>query len=79
VLIHEPTAAAIAYAHKKKLTNLENLLVFDFGGGTLDITIVDIMKNGNIKIIGTHGNTHLGGIDFTNNLLNYSLTNVDPL
>jgi heat shock protein 1/8 len=72
-IINEPTAAAIAFVFKKhKLSiedfvrsNGENILVFDVGGGTFDISVVSF-SGGHIQVIATDGNTHLGGIDFDN-------------
>lgn len=68
-IINEPTAAAIAYG----LDNFEekkNVLMFDFGGGTLDVTVMSI-ENGFIDVKSTSGNTHLGGEDFDNRLVAY--------
>jgi L1 cell adhesion molecule like protein len=67
-IINEPTAAAIAYglnAHGER-----RVLVYDLGGGTLDVTVL-IMDNGIFQVKSTHGNTHLGGEDFDNKLKDY--------
>lgn len=61
-LINEPTAAALAYGIKKLDLN-EQLLVFDWGGGTLDITVME-MKAGNMDVIASYGDLYLGGKDF---------------
>jgi molecular chaperone DnaK len=60
-IINEPTAASIAYSIdlKKKA----KLIVYDFGGGTIDISVLDV-QNGIIKVLATAGNTHLGGNNF---------------
>jgi len=60
-ILNEPTAAAIAYGLDKK--GEQNILVFDLGGGTFDVSILTI-DNGVFEVIGTHGDTHLGGEDF---------------
>lgn len=61
-LLHEPTAAAVAYGYNEDIE--ETVLVFDFGGGTLDISIMGIDGN-NFNMIATSGDTELGGADFT--------------
>jgi L1 cell adhesion molecule like protein len=70
-IINEPTAAAIAYGfHKQKWTQGEkNVLVFDLGGGTFDVSLVTV-DEGMFKVKSTLGDTHLGGVDFDNNLVN---------
>lgn len=57
-VLNEPTAAAIAYGLDKKTE--ENILVFDLGGGTFDVSILTI-DSGVFEVIGTNGDTHLGG------------------
>ena len=69
-IINEPTAAALAYGLDKK--NDSSILVFDLGGGTLDVTILD-MSDGIFKVKSTCGDTHLGGEDFDNKLKDYCL------
>ena len=59
-LINEPTAAALAYGLEKKKN--EKVAVFDFGGGTFDVSILDI-GDGVVEVQGTNGDTHLGGDD----------------
>jgi L1 cell adhesion molecule like protein len=70
-IINEPTAAAIAYGlDKKKWREGEkNVLVFDLGGGTFDVSLVTV-DEGMFKVKATLGDTHLGGVDFDNNLVN---------
>ena len=60
-VINEPTAAAIAYGLDKK--DESNILVFDFGGGTFDVSLLTI-ENGVFEVLATAGDTHLGGEDF---------------
>ena len=67
-IINEPTAAALAYGLEKK-TN-EKIAVFDFGGGTFDISILDIGDNV-FEVLSTNGNTHLGGDDLDEKLIHY--------
>ncbi|MGK0290099.1 MAG: molecular chaperone DnaK [bacterium] len=59
-IINEPTAAAIAYGLDEKTTG--KIAVFDFGGGTFDVSVLDL-KGKIFKVLSTHGNTHLGGDD----------------
>lgn len=59
-IINEPTAAAIAYGLDKK-GGEKNILVFDLGGGTFDVSILTI-DNGVFEVLATNGDTHLGGI-----------------
>merc|ERR1711988_470820 len=61
-IINEPTAAAIAYGLDKK-GGEKNILVFDLGGGTFDVTVLTI-DNGVFGVVATNGDTHLGGEDF---------------
>ncbi len=72
-IINEPTAAALAYGVEKKKD--EKVAVFDFGGGTFDVSILDIggfdEKTGIIDVIATNGDTHLGGDDLDAVLINY--------
>jgi molecular chaperone DnaK (HSP70) len=66
-VINEPTAAAIAYGLEKKGKE-ENVLVFDLGGGTFDVTLLNI-DNGVFEVKATAGDTHLGGEDFDQRLM----------
>jgi molecular chaperone DnaK len=72
-IINEPTAAALAYGVDKQKN--EKVAVFDFGGGTFDISILDIGgfedKSGVIEVLSTNGDTHLGGDDLDAVLINY--------
>merc|ERR1719494_1138860 len=61
-IINEPTAAAIAYGLDKK-GGEKNVLVFDLGGGTFDVSLLTI-DNGVFEVVSTNGDTHLGGEDF---------------
>ena len=67
-IINEPTAAALAYGLDKKKE--EKIAVFDFGGGTFDISIMDIGEN-IVEVLSTKGDTHLGGDDLDEVLINY--------
>jgi len=67
-IINEPTAAALAYGMEKKRN--EKVAVFDFGGGTFDISILDIGDNV-FEVLSTNGDTHLGGDDLDAALINY--------
>jgi heat shock 70kDa protein 1/2/6/8 len=71
-IINEPTAAAIAYGLDKKNSSKEetNVLIFDLGGGTFDVSILSI-DDGIFEVKATAGNTHLGGEDFDNRLVNH--------
>ena len=68
-IINEPTAAAIAYGLEKK-GNEHNILVFDLGGGTFDVSILTI-DNGVFEVVSTAGDTHLGGEDFDHRIMDY--------
>lgn len=67
-IINEPTAAALAYGVEKKKN--EKVAVFDFGGGTFDVSILDIGDNV-FEVLSTNGDTHLGGDDLDEVLINY--------
>lgn len=69
-IINEPTAAALAYGLDKKLQGEEKVLIFDLGGGTFDVSILCI-AGGLFEVISTAGNTHLGGEDFDNKLVDH--------
>ena len=69
-IINEPTAAAIAYGLQQNVVRERNVLVFDLGGGTVDITILTI-EDGIFEVKSTSGNTHLGGEDFDNRVVSY--------
>lgn len=67
-VLNEPTAAAIAYGLDEKAE--KNILVFDLGGGTFDVSILTI-DDGVFEVIGTNGDTHLGGEDFDQRVLDH--------
>merc|ERR1712238_365989 len=71
-IINEPTAAAIAYGldKKKSSTAESNVLIFDLGGGTFDVSILTI-EDGIFEVKSTAGDTHLGGEDFDNRMVNH--------
>jgi len=69
-IINEPTAAAIAYGLDKKVDGERNVLIFDLGGGTFDVSILTI-EDGIFEVKSTSGDTHLGGEDFDNRLVNF--------
>ena len=70
-IISEPTAAAIAYGLEKDLGSFEkNVLIFDLGGGTFDISILTI-NGSRLEVKATAGDTHLGGEDFDNRMVNH--------
>ena len=67
-IINEPTAAALAYGVDKEAE--QKIMVYDLGGGTFDVSILDI-GDGVVEVLSTSGNTHLGGDDFDNDIINY--------
>uniref|UniRef100_A0A1B0GK60 Heat shock 70 kDa protein cognate 4 n=1 Tax=Lutzomyia longipalpis TaxID=7200 RepID=A0A1B0GK60_LUTLO len=69
-IINEPTAAAIAYGLDKKGAGEKNVLIFDLGGGTFDVSILTI-EDGIFEVKSTAGDTHLGGEDFDNRMVNH--------
>lgn len=69
-IINEPTAAAIAYGLDKRGEEDRNILIFDLGGGTFDISLLSI-GDGVFEVLATGGDTHLGGEDFDNRLVTY--------
>jgi molecular chaperone DnaK len=72
-IINEPTAAALAYGLESKKE--EKIAVFDLGGGTFDISILEL-GDGVFEVKSTNGDTHLGGEDFDNRIVNYLLEEV---
>ena len=70
-IIPEPTAAALAYGLDKEKTD-KKIAVFDLGGGTFDISILEI-GDGVFEVLATNGDTHLGGDDFDNEILHWML------
>ena len=69
-IINEPTAAAIAYGLDKNEKTEKNVLIFDLGGGTFDVSLLNI-DEGVFEVKATAGDTHLGGEDFDNRLVNH--------
>ncbi|XP_052872952.1 heat shock 70 kDa protein cognate 4-like [Anopheles cruzii] len=69
-IINEPTAAAIAYGLDKKGAGERNVLIFDLGGGTFDVSILTI-EDGIFEVKSTAGDTHLGGEDFDNRMVSH--------
>ena len=75
--INEPTAAAIAYGLNKDNVKEKNVLIFDLGGGTFDVTILSI--DGNVlQVRASRGDMHLGGQDFDNEIVNYCINTFNP-
>lgn len=72
-VLNEPTAAAIAYGLDRKTTKEENILVFDLGGGTFDVTLLTI-DNGVFEVKATAGDTHLGGEDFDQRMMDHCIS-----
>jgi L1 cell adhesion molecule like protein len=71
-IINEPTAAAIAYGLDKKDAKERNVLIFDLGGGTFDVSLLSI-EDGIFEVKATNGHTHLGGEDFDNILVEFCI------
>ena len=69
-IFNEPTAAAIAYGLDKKVQGERNVLIFDLGGGTFDVSLLTI-EEGIFEVKATAGDTHLGGEDFDNRIVNH--------
>jgi len=69
-IINEPTAAAIAYGLDKKKKGETNILIFDLGGGTFDVSLLTL-DEGIFEVKATAGDTHLGGEDFDNRMVNH--------
>ncbi|KAI8437447.1 hypothetical protein MSG28_011770 [Choristoneura fumiferana] len=70
-IINEPTAAALAYGLDKDLKGERNVLIFDLGGGTFDVSILKITEGSHFEVKSTAGDTHLGGEDFDNILVDF--------
>ncbi|XKL63667.1 hypothetical protein PGB90_006031 [Kerria lacca] len=70
-IINEPTAAALAYGLDKNLKGDKNVLIFDLGGGTFDVSILNISEGSLFEVLSTAGDTYLGGEDFDNRLVNH--------
>ena len=69
-IVNEPTAAAIAYGLDRKQAGERNILIFDLGGGTFDVSVLKI-EEGIFEVKSTAGDTHLGGEDFDNRMVTY--------
>ncbi|MBU2045038.1 MAG: molecular chaperone DnaK [Candidatus Omnitrophica bacterium] len=69
-IINEPTAACLAYGLNKVGKELK-IMVFDLGGGTLDVTVMEMWSEGGFKVLSTSGDTHLGGTDMDKILIDY--------
>merc|ERR1719185_11509 len=69
-IINEPTAAAIAYGLDKKGSGEQNVLIYDMGGGTFDVSLLTI-EDGIFEVKSTAGDTHLGGEDFDNRVVDF--------
>jgi len=72
-IINEPTAAAIAYGLDKKTEGEKHVLIYDLGGGTFDVSVLTI-EDGIFEVKSTAGDTHLGGEDFDNRMVNHFMT-----
>ncbi|XP_052774235.1 heat shock protein 70 B2-like [Mya arenaria] len=70
-IINEPTAAALAYGLDQNLGGEKNVLIFDLGGGTFDVSILTIDEGSLFEVKSTAGDTHLGGEDFDNRMVNH--------
>ncbi|XP_044016082.1 heat shock protein 68-like [Aphidius gifuensis] len=70
-IINEPTAAALAYGLDNNLNSEKNILVFDLGGGTADVSILSIEEGSTFEVKSTAGDNHLGGEDFDTRLVDY--------
>merc|ERR1711933_423122 len=71
-IINEPTAAAIAYGLDKKGSGERNVLIYDMGGGTFDVSLLTI-EDGIFEVKATAGDTHLGGEDFDNRMVDFCI------
>ena len=70
-IINEPTAAALAYGLDKNLSGEKNVLIFDLGGGTFDVSVLTIDEGSLFEVRSAAGNTHLGGEDFDNRVVDH--------
>ena len=74
-IINEPTAAAIAYGLDAEIKEEQKVLIFDLGGGTFDVSLLTI-EDGIFEVMATAGNTHLGGEDFDNRLVEFFMEEI---
>lgn len=70
-IMNNPSAAALAYKVEAKIKNKRTILVFDFGGGTLDVSILSLSEDSSVRVLSTAGDTYLGGENFDNHLVQY--------
>ncbi len=70
-IVNEPTAAALAYGLDKGLTGEKNILIFDLGGGTFDVSVLTVDEGSLFEVRSTAGDTHLGGEDFDNRMVDH--------
>jgi len=70
-ILNEPTAATLAYGLDKKKE--EKIIVYDLGGGTFDVTVLEISGDGHFEVLSTNGDTHLGGDDFDQRIVEWLL------
>lgn len=70
-MVNEPTAAALAYGLDKNLSGEKNVLIYDLGGGTFDVSILNIDEGSVFEVQSTAGDTHLGGEDFDNRMVDH--------
>ena len=73
-IINEPTASALAFGSDKETSKEQKILVYDLGGGTFDVSILDI-ADGTFEVLSTNGDTHLGGDDFYEAIINWLADN----
>ncbi|CAD6198014.1 unnamed protein product [Caenorhabditis auriculariae] len=73
-IINEPTAAALAYGLDKNLVGEKNVLIFDLGGGTFDVSVLTIAEGSLFEVKSTAGDTHLGGEDFDQRMVDHFVT-----
>lgn len=72
-VLEEPAAAALAYGLDQK-EGVEHILVYDFGGGTLDVSILRVSPDGFVDVLGSAGDSNLGGVDFDTKVADYLLS-----
>ncbi|XP_064490262.1 heat shock protein 68-like [Ornithodoros turicata] len=75
-ILNEPTAAALAYGLDKITAGEKNVLIFDLGGGTFDVSLLTIKDSQTFDVLATAGDTHLGGEDFDSRLVDYFLEEI---
>ena len=72
-ILEEPTAAALAYGLDQK-EGVEHIMVYDFGGGTLDVSVLRVSPDGFVDVMGSAGDSNLGGVDFDTKVADYLLS-----